>query len=307
VTIVAGFKCRGGVVLCADTQETTGEGPKKSVPKLRFESGPVPNVADRRMEKHDLAAAFCGAGHGPFIDKIIDRAWAAVRSAPDLYEACDAAEDAIKSTYEEFGRIYQQGQCPHAEILYGITLGGRSRLFSAYGPIVNEQEGYVSRGIGYYLADFLASRMYASHLTARQCVILAAYILFQAKEHVEGCGGDSHIAVLRDAESSGIVEMGLVNEITEFVKLSDYHTGQILMNMADFDSPADEVAQEVESLIQLLNHNRGFHINHLREHRDFMNSFRQDFWGKDFPETDEFGLLKSPPKPSDSQKSEGQP
>jgi hypothetical protein len=35
VTIVAGFKCADGVVLCADTQETL-EGTKTYVPKLRM-------------------------------------------------------------------------------------------------------------------------------------------------------------------------------------------------------------------------------------------------------------------------------
>src|SRR6266404_5629863 len=63
VTIIAGFKGYDGIVLCADTQETV-QGFKRKVPKLRVEPAKVGG---------DLAVAFCGAGHGPFIDKVVDR------------------------------------------------------------------------------------------------------------------------------------------------------------------------------------------------------------------------------------------
>jgi hypothetical protein len=72
VTIVAGFKSYEGVVLCADTQETVLHS-KRHVPKLRFEPDSLAkSVKEWRGEKDDLAAAFCGAGDGPFIDKLID-------------------------------------------------------------------------------------------------------------------------------------------------------------------------------------------------------------------------------------------
>jgi hypothetical protein len=140
------------------------------------------------MIDHDLALAMCGAGDGPFVDKVASRAWDALRGVADIYEASDAVESMIKETYQEFGQIYQPGTFPQAELIYGITIGGQSRLFQASGPLVNEKS-YASSGIGYYLADFLAGRMGASGehgwLTTRQCVAVAAYILFQAKEHVE--------------------------------------------------------------------------------------------------------------------------
>jgi hypothetical protein len=55
------------------------------------------------------------------------------------------------------------------------------------------------------ITDFLAARMKPTMLDLHQCVILAAYILFQAKEHVDGCGGESQIAVLRHKGKSGLV------------------------------------------------------------------------------------------------------
>jgi hypothetical protein len=105
----------------------------------------------------------------------------------------------------------QSGFCPHVDLIYGIKMDGRTKLFSAVGPVVNEKDEYYSAGQGYYMADFLARRMFGDHLTIHQCVIVAAYTLFQAKEHVDGCGGDSHIAVLRDTGPSGLLNFQVIN------------------------------------------------------------------------------------------------
>lgn len=189
--MIGGFRCQDGIVVCADTRETLGSA-KRNVAKLEFTQGPTWSAEQNEMINHDLALALCGAGHGPFVDKVASRAWDALRGVADIDEASDAVESMIKQTYQEFGQIYQPGSFPEAELIYGITIGGLSRLFQACGPLVLEKS-YAASGIGHYLADFLAERMGANgehgRLTTRQCVAVAAYILFQAKEHVEGCGG----------------------------------------------------------------------------------------------------------------------
>ena len=214
MTILAGFKCSGGIVVCADTQETI-EHSKRSVPKLRVEVPPHWKGYNGEIYDSDLAVAFCGAGDGPFIDKLIDTAWGKMRTTDNLDDACRIADESITSTYAKYGQIYQPGYCPQVELIFGIKMQGQSKLFTANGPIVNESVGFVSQGVGGYMADFLASRMFRPGLSYRQGIILAAYILFQAKEHVDGCGGDSHIALLRDDESCGRVDphLGCVNTI----------------------------------------------------------------------------------------------
>lgn len=269
MTIIAGFRCQDGIVVCADTQETMGDA-KKNVQKLQFHSGPFYDDEKQAMINADLAVAFAGAGHGPFVDKIVGRAWNSVRAVSDIWEAADAIEAVIKSTYEEFGSIYQTGNCPHAELVYGIKMGCHSRLFHAYGPIVNEKD-YVSSGIGYYLADFLSGRMYGAHLTTRQCVILAAYILYQTKEHVEGCGGESQIVVLRNAEPSGNVECKLVDEVTEFLKLADKELGELLLSSANFSEPNELVDKQFGETLETVRLFRDHHKGELEKHRKWWN------------------------------------
>jgi 20S proteasome alpha/beta subunit len=254
VTIIAGFKCYGGVVLCADTQETIGDISKRNVPKLRFE----PRDADAGSE---IAVAFCGATtNGPFMDEIVDRAWEDVQAATALDEACAEINKSIKKSYKDFGHIYQPGFCPTAELIYGIKMSGGSKMFHAYGPAINEKTDYASGGIGCYLADFLVNRMRGMGLSLRQCIILAAYVLFQAKEYVDGCGGDSQIAVLRDDGTSGLVDWGHVDVLNKLIQQSDSEISKLVMHYADFDLSNDEFLkkgnEELGLLMSLRSHDR---------------------------------------------------
>lgn len=249
VTIIAGFKSYEGVVLCADTQETV-EHTKRKVTKLRFE--PHSTFGDTSVNHSNLAAAFCGAGDGPFTDKLIEQAWKAAQNASSLDEACSNITDSIEEQHEKFGKIFQPGYVPETQLIFGVKMDGYSRLFTSLGPVVNEKQGYDSGGIGYYMADFLAGRMYGDHLNIRQCVILAAYILYQAKEHVEGCGGESHIVVLRDNESSGYVDWKRVTSITQLLERSDDQIGQLLLDTASLDTDDKEYQQAVDLGMHLL-------------------------------------------------------
>lgn len=253
MTIVAGFKSFEGIVVCADTQETIDNLSKRDVPKLRFEPEDSAFYGARGHEGDGLAVAFCGAGeNGPFIDKLIDNAWHDAKNTTALPETCEAIEESIKDTYREFGKIFQVGFCPQAELIYGVKMEGRSKLFSAMGPVVNEERTYSTAGIGRHLADFLAARMHGDHLNIRQCAILAAYVLFQTKEHIEGCGGDSHIAVLRNNGTSGKVGSRQVQAITELLKITDKDSGRIFLELADFEINDEEFKKDGNFSIDVL-------------------------------------------------------
>jgi hypothetical protein len=228
VTIAAGFRFDGGIILCADTQETI-EHSKMSVPKLRVE--PLQMVG--KDSPDDLMIAIAGSGDGPFIDKLIERAWEGVSLTSSLDEACSEMEKGIKDTYREYGQIFQVGYVPHAELIYGVKMHHRSKLFMADGPIVNERHAYGSTGAGYYMANFLASRMHHRYIPGPQAVILAAYVLYRCKEHVEGCGGDSHIALLNESGGSVFVDPWQTNFTTLQVKQVDDALSELFLSAPD--------------------------------------------------------------------------
>lgn len=291
MTIIAGFKCEGGIVVCADTQETMSLGnvsiSKRNVPKLRFEENL--GVVRAISGLPHIAFAACGAGYGPFIDKIVDEVWKMVKEAISFEEACGSAEAKIKSVYEEYGQIYQVGSLPEVELIYGIKAEGQSRLFQASGPIVNEKNGYAAAGCGTYMADYLASSMYRNTLTVRQCAILAAYILFQAKEHVDGCGGESHIAVLRDQESCGRVDANRIEAISTLLStLQNHHIGNILLSSADLSLTSQQFIEAVTTAAGYMDTNRSNAAERVKNW--------DEFWKQIFPtlERDDLGLYVIP-------------
>jgi hypothetical protein len=110
----------------------------------------------------------------------------------------------------------------------------------------------------------------------RQTIILAAYILFQAKEHVEGCGGESHIAVLRESESSGMVDFRLIQHLTEYLKSADHYTGEMLLTAADFSMSDSDASDGISNSVDMLKFLRSEEIKRLEEHRE---SDRSLFFG----------------------------
>jgi hypothetical protein len=304
VTIVAGFKCYEGMVLCADTQETVNNLSKRNIPKLIFH--PVDEWGKTKaLNSDELAVAFCGAAdNGPFVDKLVENAWEDAQIGTNLDEVCTIIQTSIERTYKKYGQIFQIGFCPSADLIYGVKLLGASKLFSATGPIVVEQQKHYSGGAGYYMADFLAARMYDKHISLRQCVILAAYTLFQAKEHVDGCGGESHIAVIRNNGVSGRVNSVNIESLNRMLSKSDSTLGHLLLGSADLEQTDYGVGSFDQSI--------EFAKETLMRIREAERPDYRKIWmlgestlvthGEGHKEVDEFGL----PMPSNSRKKEGQ-
>jgi len=248
MTIAAGFVARDGIVLCADTQETYGDLLKINTSKILIrpdEYLPGPRVI------------FAGAGHGPFIDKLANEAWKRVYAKTpqgSFSEVCDEIESSLKDTHEEFGRIYQPGTMPSAEMIYGVASEGRIGLFRATGPIVNPVEKYASVGIGLYLADYihdrlgLASAGLADHGWYE---ILAVYLLQQAKDYISGCGGDSHVLTLGRNGKIRVVDRADVMLIANHVKQLDRNSSSVLMSTADLDLSDRELEGRIEIFLTL--------------------------------------------------------
>ena len=301
MTIIAGFKTEEGVVLCADTQETVGHISKRNVPKLRFEPRDNPLFGVHGHNSDEVAAAFCGAGNnGSFIDKLVDNAWEAAQGCTSLDEVCSEIEASIKVTYAEFGGIYQTGYCPEAELIYGVKMSSHTKLFSALGPVLTLRIEYSSVGVCYYLADFLKQKMYNPYLTLHQCVILAAYVLSQAKEHVEGCGGESHIAVLRNDGVSGRVASDRIDAITKVLALIDDAVSSVLLDAANLEHDDAAFRKKLQLSLDVVAAIRNSKKSELDQARRTIATISQILGGGgsyEPPPLDAFGL----PKPPDDQ------
>ena len=251
VTIVAGFRFNGGVILCADTQETIDEYSKTWTPKLDVK--PQPWYSNDSPE--ELMVAFAGAGNGPFIDKVTERAWEDVQTATSFDEACSEIERSIVSTHKEYRDVFQDGYLPHIELVYGVKMQGKSKLFKAFGPLVKESV-YAAAGVGQHLANFLVSRLHQRYLPGPQTVILAAYVLFQCIEHVDGCGGDRHIAALNETGNSRMIDPAKIQFVVEQLKEVGEATSMLLLSAPDFSMKPQEFENELQSVVDRIKYMR---------------------------------------------------
>lgn len=247
VTIAAGYLFNGGIILCADTQETVGVS-KTQTPKLVLE----PRGLEGTDSSDDLMIVMAGAGDGPLIDKLIERAWGDASVATSFKEACSLVQLSIEETYRHYLGLFHPGQMPYSDVVYGVKMLGESKLFRATGPIVNERTEHSSVGTGYYLADFIASRMYKKQLSGPQVAILAAYILFQCKEHVDGCGGDSHIAALYNTGLSKRLDPFDVHFFSEEVEHVDSVICELLLSAPDYSLADGDYAAKLTRIVDNL-------------------------------------------------------
>jgi hypothetical protein len=247
VTIVAGFKCADGAVLCADTQETVGNA-KTKVPKLQMCSTSQTDHAE------DLLLAIAGAGNGPFIDKLITCAWNKAQTATSFDDACLLVEESIEETHKKFGEIFQVGYLPDAELAYAVKMDGQTKLFSAIGPIVNEQKHFVIHGCGYDLGAYICNQMCPGWTapSLSQLAILAEYIVYEAKIHVDGVGGDTHLATLRNTGDSSADLGSGSNWIDQHFQYLDGFIGPAFLASADVETPDFLAHAHLDELVGML-------------------------------------------------------
>ncbi len=243
MTVTVGFLCSDGIVLGADTQESQqGSILKRNVPKL-IVAPPIPTIYDRlnQPEKPDRRGVFTGAGDGPLIDKLVNEIWTEVSIAPpSVTDMGSEAEAAIKRLYREYRQIYHAEHMPHAELLYGLWCNGETKLFHAFGAIVNSigtmfgaaLVGYKATGLGSEITDYIAGRMYDKNFKVHEAAILAMYMLQQAIDHAEGCGGEANIAVIRN---DGTVENMEASKslTTKLLMELDSRFGSLMVSAAD--------------------------------------------------------------------------
>jgi len=270
VTIVAGFRCADGIVLCADTQETFGAG-KTEVPKLRFE--PQPKPGDAPEHKDDLVLAIAGAGDGAFIDKIVDTAWVDVQSASSFDEACQQIEESIKSTHREFGQIFQTGYLPQANLIYAVKMQGNAKLFRSQGPLVSEKNHWGSDGTGYHLSNFICNRMYKFTLSISQLIVLAVYTVYQAKRFVDGCGGTTHVATINNKGGSERVELSAIQWIEQHIRTTDWFLDDIFLKNADLQMSEADLEKAYGQHLKFLKTARENHLRSAHEFDGFLRAF----------------------------------
>jgi 20S proteasome alpha/beta subunit len=211
MTYISAFHCNGGIVMCADTQETV-ESEKEYSEKLYIAGD----------QNYPLAIG--GAGLGEAADalsqEIIERANAAQPAT--IKELRSLIKASIENVYTKdvpisaWGRQYRTAQ-------YLIAAKPRNDRFVIF-KIVGRRVWLVEESviIGYATAvnKALLKRLYRRNLPMQQAVMLAVYLVSMSKDIDAFVGGETRVAV--------VVENGASIDDPEFIKHAESRVREFL-------------------------------------------------------------------------------
>jgi 20S proteasome alpha/beta subunit len=188
MTIALGILAQDGIVVAADTEESTGGYLKGETTKILQVFGDGP------------ACLISGAGDSGYVESLmselaevffIDK----MRVHQPLQQAF---EDCMKNFYSEHiipFAAYSSQDRPVVEMLIAYNRNNQRGLLVSEKSVVFQKMPYAAVGCGSIFADILLNRLWQmADIKAVQ--VLAAYVLFMVKECVEGCGKLTQISAL---------------------------------------------------------------------------------------------------------------
>jgi 20S proteasome alpha/beta subunit len=212
MTYISAFQCQGGVVLCADTQETV-EDEKQYVEKLYT------------PENLSYPIAIGGAGVEEPIEAFAIEVFERVekdkpQTASDLRELLKSAIEKVHSsdaTVSAWPKGYRTTQClvaakPSKDEFCIFKVTGKRVSYRQKEPLI----------IGYATVSnkALMKRMYRNQLPMQQAVMLAIYLLSQSKLKDAHVGGEPRIVI--------VAENGAWIDDSDYIKRTEQYIADFL-------------------------------------------------------------------------------
>lgn len=184
VTIALGFRCSDGVVLCAD-QQMTVQGWHK------FHETKMYAIAGMEAPSYTVMLTYAGNPHAM---KALHQKMASV-TEQNYFDSVDSVKMLLEGFLSEM-----QAEAEFTEFLCGFCReGGSFGLLQTNACSVYEVNGYTNIGVGdSSLVRFLSKLLVSNQMKCFPAVFIGDYIIKQAKEFVDGCGGPTDIYILRD-------------------------------------------------------------------------------------------------------------
>ncbi len=185
MTIVLGFRCADGVVMCADQQITAPGAFKYHQTKITVE------------DFEGFSAVFAYAGQPGLALEVHDKIAKVLRDLGEQKSVSDAVRQSVDSVLSDMGRLYTQLEL---QMLIGTTaVHQKAALVGFDGKSVHAALPFNYLGIGESsLIRFLAQKLYTTKIDVRAGVDLGAYLVKKAEDYIDGCGGPIDVVTLAD-------------------------------------------------------------------------------------------------------------
>jgi hypothetical protein len=255
MTIAAAFPCKDGLILCADTQETITGYVKTNTQKIRVMQGP------------HYSMVFTGAGDADLFEMTVDEIDKGL-TRDKVGTGAWNIEESIKKT---LAQIFKKVISPWAafpnerpsipKLLIGLQYPAATLLYEAHGTMIRRCREPECVGMGVILGKSLSGQLFHDGLSLTQGALVAVYILHQAKQWVDGCGGNSDIVLLSDRD------MNITRMPTDKVRELETHFDMFNMMMRDVLIATADASIPYSNFAQII---KQFQLNMLQLHSKFM-------------------------------------
>jgi hypothetical protein len=187
-TITAGFLHSDGVLLCADTQQETGE--------FKTHGGKL-----RRFDCAGGTVAFAFAGNSHFATSAIEECERSLEGAKPT-KVLAIVKRVLDGEYKRVVLSHPE-QAFNANIHYSLLfavrpVGAPVQLYATYQTTFHRVTWCECMGFGGPFAEHLVRTSFSRGLPERRVLHLAANMLATVKDHVPSCGGESEFLSIRN-------------------------------------------------------------------------------------------------------------
>jgi 20S proteasome alpha/beta subunit len=221
MTIIAGFRCTDGVVLCADRLITRGDSTYYEE-KIHLESS------------HDYALLVAGADDPELAKEIFQLLDKRIAGEPSpTPDSVRASADAILT---DMGRLDPTVTSPlPIELLIATSFpGSNAELFAFCGKGLFAVDDYKFGGVGdSSLVRFLCEGLYDERMTTDSAATLGIYLVKKAKDYVRGCGGPTDLFIIRQNGEWQKVEIATIDMVEKELERSEARTLPSLLTFLD--------------------------------------------------------------------------
>ena len=199
MTIAVGIVANDGIVVAADTEETSGYLKTEQTKILTVLCSPPVN--DKNVRQLSGSCLISGAGNSDHLDALKDELALVFLQNPTAsspLEIKSAFGKCLKSFYRDhiipFAAFPIEDR-PDVSMLMAVNRNHQSMLLFTNRSVVGHAMLYKAVGIGSIFAKILLDRLW-NRATVEEIQVLAAYVVFMVKESVEGCGKLTQVITL---------------------------------------------------------------------------------------------------------------
>ena len=250
MTLIAGFKCKDGYVICADSQETIKEdGLEFRV--MRKKLVPV------NFGEFELSMA--GSGTGPVIDGFIAKLRKDGKrlASSDLEQLAEWLHGEVKLFLKEQGiRVSKSDERMR------FVIGARSKSLNkcslwstAAAQLIEIDEDPVLVGFKDFRYEYAVQNLYHRDITVAQGIFLGLYVLSLAEQTSNYVKRPVSVVVIRD---NGIYPQAkeLITELHNRVQLFASHFEKLFLSCPDTGLQRGEFAEKLNEFVKSIVHLR---------------------------------------------------